>query len=580
MISLIVISLAWGVPLVLSNQPEMANLEVNPPPSNSKEGFYLRGAVSADSTVCPPIGRRMLEKGGSAVDAAIAILFCQGVAEPHRSGLGGGMYMLIYQRDERHAVAIDARETAPRAAHRDMFERNINSSSRGGLSIAVPGELFGLWEAHKHFGILPWSELVEPSVILCEEGVVINQHLAECIQHFEDLITADPVLREIFTNNTTGEILKTGDTIKNPRLGKTLRIIAQNGASALYNGSLTTALLQEIERAGGILQPSDLNSYQTRWSKPVSSHIMSEGNILRMFTTQPPSGGVVLTHILNILKGYIMGPQDDETISNQVITLHRIIEAFKYSYAKRSLLGDPMYVNITQVVHELLSKKYAEAERQKIDDYKTVEDISFYGSTFFQPEDFGTTHVCVVASNGDAVSATSSINLNFGSGLMSNSTGILLNNEMDDFSIPNTKNRWGTFSSTANFISPGKRPLSSMSPVIVTNETGDVRLVIGGAGGVRIITSVALVMIRNLWLGDSIKEAIDARRIHHQLVPNILEYEYGMLNQKVAALKSRHHNVKQVIEWPSHITAIERKSNGILVANSDFRKGGTVDGID
>ncbi|KAJ9582222.1 hypothetical protein L9F63_003432 [Diploptera punctata] len=438
MLVLIIVSLSWELPFLLNNnEEEKVNVEVEPPPSTSKEGFYLRAALSADSTVCPPIGRRILEKGGSAVDAAIAVLFCQGVADPHRSGIGGGMYMLIYQREKRSAVSIDARESAPSLAHADMFQENRNGSFKGGMSIAVPGELLGLWEAHKRFGVIPWKNWWNHPYIY-------------------------PV-QEMFTNPNTGEVLKSGDIMKNHRLGKTLRMIAESGPSCFYNGSLTTELIADIQRAGGILQPSDLHSYKVRWSEPISNTVLSDGEELVMFTSPPPSGGVVLTNILNILKGYNMGPQDNNGTSNQAITLHRIIEAFKFSYAKRSLLGDPMFVNVTQTVDELLSKTHAEAERQKIDDYKTVNDISFYGSVFSQPEDSGTTHICVVAPNGDAVSATSTINYNFGSGVMSNSTGILLNDEMDDFNLPSNTNNEETLPFSANFNRLVKDPLINVS---------------------------------------------------------------------------------------------------------------------
>ncbi|XP_069703104.1 scoloptoxin SSD14-like isoform X2 [Periplaneta americana] len=570
MLFIIICTFTWGIPLILAN---MAASQIEPEPSDSKEGFYKSAAVAADSTVCPQIGRSMLERGGSAVDAAIATLLCQGVVDPHRSGLGGGLYMLVYLRKNRTAIAVDARETAPSKATKDMLKRQGR-----GVHVAVPGELKGLWEAHKKFGVLPWAELVAPSIQLCEKGVVVSEHLATFLYKFSNTIFEDPVLRKTFTHPKTGWLLREGDIMTNPRLLKTLKQVSLNGAHAIYSGMMGITLAEEVRKYNGVMLSTDIFSYRTKWTPAVNVSLHYKRHQLTLHTTPLPSGGVLLAHILNIMDGYNIDPTDFHNVFNQMIVLHRTVEAFKFAFAKRPLLGDPEFSDLKVVFGELLSKTVAEKVRHKIEDYNTLPD-SEYGPHVSQIEDGGTTHVSVVAPNGDAVAASSSINFNFGSGFMSDSTGIILNNEMDDFSVPS--NATHGLQPKANFIAPGKRPLSSMTPIIITDQDGNVRLVTGGAGGIKIITSVAYVIMRNLWLGDTVKQAIDGKRIHHQFSPNVLRVENGMPEQYIEGLKERLHMLEEVQGlWSSHVNAIERRSDGVLVANSDFRKGGTVDGFD
>ncbi|KDR15760.1 gamma-glutamyltranspeptidase 1-like [Zootermopsis nevadensis] len=573
----IVITITWGVVILLARSDPVTDL----PPSYSKEGHYTRAAVSADSTVCPPIGRSVLEKGGSAVDAAVAVLLCQGVSDPLRSGLGGGIFMLIYQRSSRTVLALDASVSVPARASRDMFQDDTTRQGRGGWLVAVPGELIGLWEAHKKFGVLPWSELVETAIQLCEQGVAMSENLAKFLHKFQDVVLADPALRKTFTRPGTGELLQAGDVMKNVRLARTLRVVATQGADSLYNGTLAKALVDDVKSSGGLLRMKDLAKYKPRWSKAVTTTLQAGGQKLHMHTTPPPSGGVVVSHILSILEGYNMSSQDFATVSRQVTTLHRIVEAFKLSFAKRPLLGDPEDADVIKAVQDLLSKKVVEQERQMINDNKSISDITYYGPQLEEVEDSATTHVCVLAHNGDAVSVTSSMSVNFGSGFMSSKTGIILNNVMENVKEQNIISKHETVTPSANFVSPTKHSMSPVAPSVFTDEAGDIRLIIGGTGGIKTITSIAYVAIRNLWLGDSVKTAIDARRIHHQLSPNKLQYEYGLIKQQIEGLKKRQHIMVRVRDcWSSFVNAIEKRMNGMIIANSDYRKGGTVDGLD
>ncbi|KAJ9575156.1 hypothetical protein L9F63_025893, partial [Diploptera punctata] len=520
-------------------------------------------------------GRRILEKGGSAVDAAIAVLFCQGVADPHRSGIGGGMYMLIYQREKRSGSFHRCSRISAKLAHADMFQENRNGSLKVkicGMSIAVPGELLGLWEAHKRFGVIPWKELVEPSIHLCEEGVTIQFDLAKCINRYKDIVVADPVLKEMFTNPNTGEVLKSGDIMKNHRLGKTLRMIAESGPSCFYNGSLTTELIADIQRAGGILQPSDLHSYNPEWITPVTTQLKDN---ITLYTVPLPGSGILLIFILNILNGFI-------PTKNTITNFQRIIETFKYGYGKRTHFGDPKFVDnktISELIQQLTSKSYAESIRQKISNSKTSQDPAYYDADVIMPEDHGTSHITVLAPNGDAVSVTTTINLPFGAVVRSKSTGIILNNEMDDFFVlPNIINSFGMPPSPNNFIKPGKRPVSSMVPSIFIDMKGDVQLIAEELVETKITSSTALVAAKVLWFNMTIKEAIEEPRMHHQLFPMHIEYENGIPENIIEGLKKIGHKVKELNPFLSFVSGIVMK-DGKIYAYSDSRRQGVAAGF-
>ncbi|XP_076762320.1 glutathione hydrolase 1 proenzyme isoform X2 [Xylocopa sonorina] len=482
-------------------------------------------------------------------------------------GLGGGFLMTIWDASTKTAHYLDARETAPSGAHKDMFHGNPDLATYGGLAVAIPGELLGYQEAHNKYGKLPWSELFKPTISLCQSGSYVTDYLAAHLRSKESLIRAEESLAEILINPVTNTTWKKGDKIKRPQLAKTLKLIAERGSGIFYNGSMGDDLVKEIKQFNGIIEKEDLQNYAVKWSIPINTTIGD----LTVYSTPPPGSGAVLAFILNVLYGMV--PKSDENIMWQTI-----IETFKWAYARRTELGDPDYTNITSVLANLTSADYANKIKKQIKFNETSNDPKFYGAVTATPDDSGTSHVSVLAPDGSAVSVTSTINQVFGAMIRSKSTGIIFNDEMDDFSSPNITNAFELEASPANYIYPGKRPMSSMSPTIVVDKNGDVRLVIGAAGGTKITTAVATAMILNLWSGHNIKQAIDMLRIHHQLIPMTVYNEKGFSPDVLSYLSRIGHDVKTYSGIGSAITAVS-KENGQIFASSDFRREGKTAGF-
>ncbi|RZC34783.1 G glu transpept domain containing protein, partial [Asbolus verrucosus] len=417
--------------------------------------------------------RSILNEGGSAVDAAIATLFCNSMVTMQSMGLGGGFLMTIYIKEEQTAYALNARETAPSKATSQLYKNDKLTSQNGPLAIAVPGELRGYQAAHQKFGKLKWATLIQPTIDLCEKGYEMSKHQYDSLQKAR--LLNDSNLREWF-HNSEGEFKKMGSVIKPKKLCDTLRLVAQNGGDDLYNGTLGKMLLEDLEEMGSLITKEDLENYKAEWMEPIMVELRHKE---RIYSVPPPGSGVLLGFIMNILDGFKFKPNDIQGVDNTVQTYHKIIEAFKYAYAKRTQLGDTSVVNITNLLHNLTSPEYAAGIRREIEENSTSNDPRDYGAKFYNKDDHGTAHISVLAENGDAVSVTSSINLFFGAGLTSQQTGIILNSVMDDFSFPYFRNYFDLPGSPNNELKPGKRPLSSMSPSILVDENGDVKLVIG-----------------------------------------------------------------------------------------------------
>jgi len=313
------------------------------------------------------------------------------------------------------------------------------------------------------------------------------------------------------------------------------------------------------------------------WDQPIQTNL-SGGK--KLVTTGLPGSGTLLSFILNVFDDYGFTPASIADFNATILTYHRMIETFKYAFALRTNLGDGTFVDMTEITRNLTSKSFARAIREKIDDTKTWQDPRHYGSpTYANVEDHGTAHVSVLAPNGDAVSVTSTINFYFGSGIVSRRTGILLNNGMDDFSIPSRFNYFGMPPSPNNYIAPKKQPLSSMVPSVLLDRHGDVKMIMGAAGGTRITTAVSQVTAKILWMGQTVKEAVDSARIHHQLFPPKLFYEYGLPKQVVDGLKYLGHTVERYRVRGS-VACVVLYENSTIFANADYRKGGDVYGID
>ncbi|CAM1154145.1 Uncharacterised protein r2_g4234 [Pycnogonum litorale] len=550
------------------------------PVSKSPLKIYRNAAIVAGAQECVEVGRSILEdKRGSAVDAAVAVGLCQGVVMPESMGLGGGHLAVIYDRARGLVETIDARHRAPQGATKDMYKGRYYKSLFTGLSTCVPGELLGYWEMHRKYGKLSWSELFDGAIEKAKYGFRIHEHYVYSMNIALQHVRNDPssTIWDLFWNKNTGQWYRLGQVLKQPLLLKTLERLARNGAKEFYGGETGRKFVEDVRNIGGILTLDDLKNYSVRWRKPVS--VTLRGGI-KFYSVPPPGSGALVAFMLNIIDGY---DKDELMKSNEyfdyfVLNEHRMLEAAKFAFAKRSMLGDEDYVNVSKIVSQLLSRTFADETRRKIDDDKTHE-YQYYDNKYMSTDDHGTAHISVVDSYGNAVSLTSTIDLYFGSKSRSLSTGIIIANTMNDFSFPNVANADGLKPSGANFIKAGKRPMSSTSPSIFLDRSGNVRLVIGGAGGTRITTGVTSVSAKHLWMNQDVKKAIDSLRLHHQLIPDVICYEHDYPKKVLERLRSMGHQTEERIGILSVIQAISRDNYGKLYANSDHRKGGSASGF-
>lgn len=538
----------------------------------SDEAPILTGAaVTSNGVECAEIGTNILRLNGSAVDAAIAVLFCEGVTCPQSAGIGGGFFATIYDRSTGTVQTLDARETAPAAATKNMFVNNGNAAVEGGLAVAVPGEIKGYWVMHQKYGKLDWKTLIQPTINLCREGHLVSGYLDRIIKPRQAKILSIPSLREILINPETNQTWREGDRIKRLALADSLEIIANEGANALYsrNGTLLPKLMRDLKLFGSILTEEDFYNYEPRWL-PAATTKLKNGN--QIYSMPLPGSGHVLNYMLNIIDGY------DQLDKNDPLTWHRIVEAFKHGYGLRTKLGDPPFVpGVEELLRKLTNENYAAFIRDGIFDNMTFSNYEHYGAEFANEVDSGTAHISVLAPNGDAVAATSTINYVLGAMIRSPSTGIILNDEMDDFSTPGTINSYGLRASPANYIVPGKRPLSSMCPTVVTDRHGDVRIIAGSAGGSRITTATFLLIVRHLYFGEDLETIINSQRIHHQLAPMSVEYEKGFDQNVIDGLVERGHVTKEAASDAGFaaLTAIIRDKEDKLSATYDPRRAGS-----
>ncbi|KAJ9538928.1 hypothetical protein OSB04_031661 [Centaurea solstitialis] len=493
----------------------------------------MDAVVAADDARCSEIGVSFLRAGGHAVDAAVAAALCLGVVYPMASGVGGGGFMVVRSAATSQTQAIDFRETAPLAASEDMYENDLEAKYAGALSMGVPGEIAGLFKAWSIYGRLPWKTLFDPAIRLAKHGFVIAPYLANKISSNADKIMKDPGLRQIFAPN--GELLESGDICYNPRLGWTLEVVANEGPKAFYDGVVGERLVKDVQDAGGILTTEDLRVYNVEVMDALVVDTMGY-TVLGM--PAPSSGTVGLALVANILESY-----GSLSAVQGSLGLHRFIEALKHMFAFRMDLGDPDFVNISKTVADMLSPEFAKNIRERIYDNTTFPP-AYYMPRWSQLLDDGTSHLCIVDADRNAVSMTTTVNYAFGGGVLSPSTGIVLNNEMGDFSVPTEVSSDSLPPAPSNFIRPGKRPLSSMTPIIVLKDE-QLAGVIGGSGGMDIIPGVTQVFLNHFVLGMDPANAVQSPRVYHKVsvrVPHQLNFDHPGMNPVSHILTSVNQN--------------------------------------
>jgi len=493
------------------------------------------GAVIATSKFATDAGMQVLRTGGNAVDTAVCVAYTMAVTHPVAGNLGGGGFAVIRTADGK-IYSLDFREMAPGQATRNMYLDAAGNvvpklSLDGYLAVGVPGTVAGMSAMLERFGTKKLSELMQPAIQYAEKGFVVSARNAETFKEHQPRLSKYASSRRYFLK-PDGSTYREGDLLVQKDLAKTLRAIAQRGPKAFYEGSIADLIEKDMKANGGIITKDDLKRYKPIWREPVRGNyrgyeIVSMG--------PPSSGGTHIIQMLNILEGFdlkAMGP-------NSASAVNVMAEAMRFAYADRSeFMGDPDFVKVP--VDTLISKDYAERLRKRIDPGKATPSNQVRPGTSFNKEGSNTTHYSVVDRWGNAVSITYTINDYYGSAAAVNGAGFLLNNEMDDFAIkPGVPNLYGLLGGDANAVEPYKRPLSSMSPTIVLKDN-QVLMVVGSPGGPRIITTVMQVMLNVVDHGMTIREAVDAPRVHLQWIPDELRVEKNGLSadtaEKLAAM--------------------------------------------
>jgi gamma-glutamyltranspeptidase/glutathione hydrolase len=527
------------------------------------------GMVVAQEKIGARIGADILRQGGNAVDAAVATGFALAVTYPRAGNIGGGGFMIIHSAERHEDVAIDYRETAPAAATRDMFlgadgKPDIARSRDSALSIGVPGTVAGLALALEKYGSgkFTLADLLKPAIALARDGFVIADDMADTLPGIARRLARWPASAKIFSR-ADGTSLQEDDRLVQADLAATLSAIATQGPRGFYQGPVAEKLAAGVREAGGIMTVDDLKSYQPVVRAPV--HGSYRGfDIISM--PPPSSGGVVLLETLNILEGFPIPDMKQGTAAS----LHVMIEALKRAYADRArYLGDPDFISAP--VATLMSKQYAARQRASIDLDRATPWTDALSATPPR-EGSNTTHFSVVDSRGNAVSNTYTLNFPYGVGLIADGTGVLLNNELDDFTAaPGASNAFGLVGFEANLPGPGKRPLSSMSPTIVLKD-GKPVLVTGSPGGSRIISTVLQVIVNVLDYGMDVAAAVAAPRLHHQWLPDEARIERGFADATIAALKAKGHHVVEPLGQTS-ANSIAVTPNGLLGAPDPRTRG-------
>lgn len=531
------------------------------------------GMIVSQEAAASRVGLDILRRGGNAVDAAVAVGFALAVTLPRAGNLGGGGFMLIYRADLNQTIAVDYRETAPTATTRDVFldangEADPFKSRYSGLAIGVPGTVAGLELAWRKYGSgkFSFADLIAPAIALARQGLTVDDDVADSLPLAAKTIASHPSSARIYLR-PDGSVPQTGDHIALDDLAATLETIAAKGAAGFYTGTVAQKIVEAVNAAGGRLTIEDLASYRAVEREPVRGTYRGY-TVVSM--PPPSSGGAHIVEILNILEGFPMAAQG----LNSATSLHELAEAEKLAYADRAAwLGDPDFIKIP--LAGLTSKPYAQHLRSliELDRARPAADIRPGEPQRYESNQ--TTHFSIVDSAGDAVANTYTLNLPYGSGLVADGTGLLLNNELDDFAAkPGAANAYGLLGGDANAPGPAKRPLSSMSPTLVFKD-GKLLMATGSPGGSTIISTVLQIILNVIDHGLNVAEAENAPRAHDQLWPDELRIERGMSPDTIRLLEAMGHKVV-VRDAMGSANTIVRTPDGELEGASDLRQRGTL----
>ncbi|CAB3409581.1 unnamed protein product [Caenorhabditis bovis] len=534
----------------------------------TKSAVFKATAAVSDTVLCAEIARDVIMQGGNAVDAAIAATFCTGVTLPYATGLGGGGFMVIYMKETKKCIFLNSRETAPHRAKKDMFEYDQEAAQFGYTSIGVPGELHGLWTAYKLYGskVVSWSDLVMPSARLAKafpNTLAIYNYL-DRIEKYADREEIQP-LKNLYYDKYTDSYFNDGDILTNLELAKTLEMIAQSAdpIQLFYNGTIAEGIVEEMQLNGGIITLKDLQNYRT----DISEALYSEIDGYRMCGPPPPSSWVITQMIPRILEEQY---SNKEYFQNTEF-YHKLVEAEKLAYGLRGMLGDARHnERMMNLAINMTSKSFIQSISLRVP--KEAEELEYYMQAAPGVNDAGTSHTSIIDDDGNAVAITSTLNMAFGSKMLSK-FGFVYNNQMDDFSTPGLTNHWGFEPSPANYIRPGRRPMSSMSPTIIFHPgNGQVRMVTGATGGSKIISATAQTITRAMLFNENAAKIVEAPRIHNQLTPFETHVEVGFSKRIADKLEDKYdQEIKEVAEALAIVYPITHDDSKYTAA-ADYRR--------
>ncbi|MBB1389185.1 gamma-glutamyltransferase [Shewanella sp. SG44-6] len=530
--------------------------------------YAKHGMVSSQEALASKIGVDILKQGGNAVDAAVAVAYALAVTLPRAGNVGGGGFMLVHLAEQHKTIAIDYRETAPAKAHKDIFlDEQGNAvdklSREHGLAVGVPGTVMGMELALTKYGTMSMEQVIKPAIKLAKDGILVTSDLSNSLAGLKSRITQWPSSAEVFYH-ADGSNYQVNELFKQPELAQSLSLIAEKGSKGFYQGETAEKIVSAVQNAGGVMSLTDLANYKVIERQPVRGQYRG----YEVVSMPPPSsGGIHIIEMLNVLEQFPI----DKLGHNTADTLHLMAETMKYAYADRSkFLGDPDFVDVP--VKQLISKEYAKSIASKISINKTTPSSEILPGKLAPYESDQTTHFSVIDKWGNAVANTYTLNFSYGSGLVAKGTGILLNNEMDDFSVkPGTPNGYGLIGGEANSVQGNKRPLSSMSPTIVMKD-GKPFIVTGSPGGSRIINITLQIIMNVIDHNLNIAEATAAARIHHQWLPDFIWVEHTLNKDTISLLEAKGHKVK-IQESIGSTQSIMMTEQGLFGASDPRRAG-------